>query len=173
MVIKLLGSILVMAATTAIGLFMGMEKTNRVRQLRELKRLMMLLQGDIRYGRTPLPQALLALGENNNTPFRRFFLQVSKRLEEFGGDSFYQVWKYCAEQDLEETSLLKKDKERLVMLGENLGYLDVKMQLNVIELYLNQLEEEILAEAETLGEKVRLSRMLGVLSGIFLVVVML
>lgn len=173
MVTKLLGSILVMAATTAIGLFLGMEKTNRVKQLRELKRLMLLLQGDIRYGRTPLPQALCALGENNNTPFRHFFLQVSKRLEEFGGDSFYQVWKLCAKQELKETSLLKKDKERLIMLGENLGYLDVKMQLNVIELYLNQLEEEILAEAETLGEKVRLSRMLGVLSGIFLVVIML
>ena len=65
------------------------------------------------------------------------------------------------------------DKENLVRFGENLGYLDREMQLGTIDLYLNQLEEEINEQAIVARERTKLYNVLGIMAGIFITIVMI
>ena len=55
MLLKILGAILTISSCSALGFYFSNELNVRVKQLRELKKYVMVLRGDIRYGGTPLP----------------------------------------------------------------------------------------------------------------------
>jgi stage III sporulation protein AB len=98
---------------------------------------------------------------------------VADKLNELGGVSFAAIWSESIGKGLENTSLSKKDLLNLVQFGENMGYLDKEMQLNTIDLYLTQIEEEIKELSKTVKEKTYMYNTLGILGGIFLTIVML
>ena len=66
----------------------------------------------------------------------------------------------------------KEDLEQLAALGEHLGYLDLDMQERTLLLYLEQLDLSIEYLQRHRQEKCRLYTSLGVMGGIFLVIVM-
>ena len=66
----------------------------------------------------------------------------------------------------------KEDKEKLLSLGGQLGYLDTQMQERTLLLYLEQLELSISGLRGEIREKCRLSTALGVMGSLFLVIVM-
>ena len=68
--------------------------------------------------------------------------------------------------------LEKEDKEKLISLGGQLGYLDTQMQERTLLLYLEQLELSISGLRGEIREKCRLSTALGVMGSLFLVIVM-
>ncbi len=98
---------------------------------------------------------------------------AAERLSEYGGVSFCEIWKEAVAKGLENTSLSKKDLQNLSGFGENLGYLDKEMQLNTIDLYLSQIEEEIKELSKGVKEKTYMYNTLGILGGIFITIIML
>ncbi|MFU0828859.1 MAG: hypothetical protein ACFWTJ_15250 [Lachnoclostridium sp.] len=76
-------------------------------------------------------------------------------------------------KELDNTSLNKKDLAALGQFGENLGYLDKDMQINTIDLYLEQIEEEIKDLSHNVKQKTYLYNSLGILGGIFITIIML
>lgn len=173
MLLKIIGSIFIIGSTSLFGYLLGKEKTNRLAQLRDLKKLLYQLRGEIQYGYTPLPEAMGNLGSRSETVFSGFFLDMEEQLKGYEGSSFYSIWKAGVEEKLKNTALNKADKRKLTAFGENLGYLDQDMQIRTIELYIEGLEEEINTESKAQKEKIRLCQLLGVLSGIFVTIVML
>ena len=77
------------------------------------------------------------------------------------------------EKYLKDTSFLESDKENLIRFGENLGYLDRELQISTIDLYLNQLQEEIKEQAVVVKERTKLYNLLGIMAGIFITIVMI
>ena len=69
--------------------------------------------------------------------------------------------------------LEKEDREKLLSLGGQLGYLDTQMQERTLLLYLEQLELSVSRLRGEIREKCRLSTVLGVMGSLFLVIVML
>ena len=67
---------------------------------------------------------------------------------------------------------LKEYLEQLAGLGEHLGYLDVDMQERTLGLYLEQLDISIEYLRTNQREKCRLYTSLGIMGGMFLVIVM-
>lgn len=55
-------------------------------------------------------------------------------------------------------------------LGENLGFLDKDMQMNYINLYLENLSLSIAENRDKVQADEKLSRVLGILAGIFIIV---
>ena len=170
--IKWLGSIMVLLASTGIGLLAGEKKKERRNQLKELLLHMKVLYGEIEYGRTALPEVLEIVASRNQGDMTCFFEKVSGELNKMQGDSFYTVWCRCMESELAATSLQKKDRSLLKGLGENLGFLDQKMQLTTITHYIMGLEAAIEDAEKEVNEKVKLYNMLGILGGIFITIVM-
>lgn len=169
---KVVGCILIILSSTLMGFYCSSELKSRINDMRELRKLIVLLRGDIRYGSTPLPEAISAIARRHEGNFKGFFTTVSVRLNERSGDTFSQIWKDAAEKELITTSLSKKDKNHLIQLGENLGYLDKEMQLNTLDLFLNQMEEEIQEVTKTAKEKAYLYNTLGIMAGIFVSIIL-
>lgn len=171
-IMKIVGSILVIASSTAIGFYFSNEMKCRIEDLKELKKLIGLLRGDIRYANTPLPEAISALHRRHSGSFEPFFHNVSDKLQELSGLVFSDVWKNAVERELLDTALTKKDKLSLIHFGENLGYLDKDMQMNTLDLYLSQVEEEIAELSKTVKEKSYLYNSLGIMAGVFISIIM-
>ena len=69
--------------------------------------------------------------------------------------------------------LNKKEQEQLLRFGESLGYLDRDMQEKAILFYLEDLEHSIETLRKEEPEKSRLFFGMGILSGLFLAVVLI
>jgi len=171
-IMKIIGCILVIGSSTGIGFFFSSEMKCRIENLKELKKLFGLLRGDIRYANTPLPEAISAIHRRQGGNFEPFFQYVSEKLQELSGLTFSDIWKTATELELANTALTKKDKLNLVHFGENLGYLDKDMQMNTLDLYLSQLEEEITELSKSVKEKSYLYNSLGIMAGVFITIVM-
>lgn len=172
-IMKIIGCILVIVSSASIGFFFSNEMKYRIDNLKELKKLILLLRGDIRYANTPLPEAIAAITRRQSGSYNDFFLYVSKKLGELSGQTFSEIWKEAVLLKLSDTSLTKKDKLQLAQLGENLGYLDKDMQMNTFDLFLSQLEEEIKDLSKTVKEKAYLYNTLGILAGVFIIIIMI
>lgn len=172
-IIKIIGCILILTSSAGMGLYFSGELKNRINDLKELKKIIFLLRGDIRYANTPLPEAVQALAIRHEGKYKKFLSKIAERLNELGGVSFCTIWKEAVLKELENTSLSRKDLAGLGQLGENLGYLDKDMQINTIDLFLEQIEEEIKELSHNVKQKTYLYNSLGVLGGIFITIIML
>lgn len=172
-VMKVVGCILIVTSSAGMGWYFSSELKNRISDLRELKKIIFLLRGDIRYANTPLPEAVQALSIRHDGKYKKFLNKISEKLNELGGISFCDIWKEAVLKELDNTSLSKKDLVNLGQFGENLGYLDKDMQINTIDLYISQLEDEIKDLSKNVKEKSYLYNSLGVLGGIFITIIML
>lgn len=74
---------------------------------------------------------------------------------------------------MKNSALTEKDFEEFVQLGEYLGYLDTDMQKNTSQWYLQQLKTEIDTLAGEIPVKKKLYQSLGILSGVFLAILLL
>ncbi len=173
MLLKIIGCALIILSSAGMGFFFSNEMRCRIDDLRELRKLVMLLRGDIRYGNTPLPEAVTAIARRHKGSFTAFFTKVSARLNELSGLTFQEIWKEAVEKELLDTSLSKRDKMQLLQFGENLGYLDKDMQMNTLDLFLSQLEEETRELTKSAKEKSYLYNSLGIMAGIFISIIML
>lgn len=170
---KILGAILVICSSTAIGFYMSAMLRGRIKDLRELKKDIFILRGDIQYGNTPLPEAMEGIARRSDGVFERFFRTVSKQMNRLTGKPLSEIWEKAIKEILMDSYLTKLDKEHLIKLGDNLGYLDQQMQIKTIDLYLEQMQLEIDQTTKTLKEKTRLYNTLGVLGGIFITIVLI
>lgn len=171
--LKTAGAFLILLASTGIGVSFSMDLKKRCEELRILKRMAAMLRGEIRYAKTPLPEAFVRIAQRLPEPFRGFLEEVAGELEQADGTGLGEIWNRKICQCLGQTRLTGADRERLKTLGEVLGYLDREMQLAAIDLYLEQLDGGIAEALEDRGSKERLYRSLGVAGGIFLVILLI
>lgn len=169
--LKLIGVIMVIGASSGLGFAMSQELKDRIEALIYIKKIMLMLRGEIKYMKSPLSEAFSNMAVRVNPPFSEFFKALSMELEELEGNPFSMIWKEKINKYLKGLRLLKHDYEQIERLGENFGYLDGEMQLNTIDLYIEQLEVEIKTAQETIGSKTRVYNCMGVMGGIFVAII--
>ena len=98
--VKLLGAAIVIISGGVLGFYRASRERKRLEQGIELKRLLYLLQGEIRYGLTPLPDAIGTIAGKMNAEFsvrrvkKTFFLSgrnIFPSVEEFCGEGSHTV----------------------------------------------------------------------------------
>lgn len=171
--IKLIGMICIVLASSGAGAYMGDQLTRRVRELIELKRAMELVHGEIRYQLTPLPTVLIEISYKIKPPFSSIFSQIGTRLEARGGETFLSIWEDQWEQYKKQLTLNIEDLKLIHTMGTSLGYLDKEMQLNAIDFFINQLDIQIEEARDLVHKKKRLYQMLGIMGGFLLVIILI
>ena len=133
------------------------------------------LKGEIVYSHAPLEEAFERIGRREKGIPGELFIQTAERIGSRTGENFAKIWEKTIEE-MEKSGnplfLEKEDKEKLLSLGGQLGYLDTQMQERTLLLYLEQLELSISRLRGEIREKCRLSTALGVMGSLFLVIVM-
>lgn len=170
--LKGIGALLIMASAAGIGASFSRDLKGRCMELRLLKQMIYMLRGEIKYTKTPLPEAFESIAVRMKEPFGSFLEGTAEKMKHQGEESFGELWKSQIRTWLSGTCLKREDKEQLESLGEVLGYLDLEMQLSSIDLYLEQLELQIREAQEAAATKQKLYQSLGVAGGIFLVILL-
>jgi stage III sporulation protein AB len=167
------GCVLMICGTTGFGWWLAAGYRQRLELLIRLRQMIYLLKGQITYANATLAEALRSVGERSEGLLSELFCDAAKRMEEKPGEPFRKIWETSVGLLDENVALTKKDRQELVSMGEYLGYLNRDMQERNLLLYLEELDDEIQDLKEHQKEKCRLYTSLGIMSGIFLAVILI
>ena len=170
---KIIGAILIILASGGIGVTKGLELQKYLRELELLKQLFWMLKREIQYTKAPFSEAFSHIGRRMEGAQGEWLLYLAEQIEEKAGATFFELWTESIDRCLIKSQLKNKDKEELKAIGMQMGYLDEQMQLGTIDLYLEQLSFVIQKTREELVMKKRLCNCLGVMGGIFLVIILI
>lgn len=170
--IKIIASIIIILSSTGIGMYMGCWYRWEIKQLKEFKKIIMLLKGEISYGNTALADAIKEIASKKEGEFSEFLLAVEKGIEEGQGVRFQLIWENAVEVKLSRISLGLKSKEMIKGLGRELGYMDKHTQIECLDVFLYELDEEIKEKTTASKDKTRICNAIGILLGIFIVIIL-
>lgn len=171
--IKIVGCICVVVACAYTGFFIGVIMQRRKNILLQLEGCAMQLRALVRHQRTPLPEALEKIGNGKNGPVGDMFRCMSRQMLEYGGTPTEQIWQANVEDYLHNSALEKEDRLALIRLGESIGSVDSRLQEEILEVYINQVGKTIGELSEEIKKKTGFYRMMGLLTGVFVSIVLI
>lgn len=164
---KLIGSILVLLACTGMGALKSRELQTHMRELKELKKIFTLLKRELMYTRAPLCEVFVKLSKKAGGNFEVWLKNLARDLEKRENGRFQEVWTEAIYRDLNGSRLTKEEREELCRIGSSLSYPEA------LELYLEQLEFSIQKTRDEWKDKHKLYQSMGIMAGIFLVILLL
>ena len=170
--IKIIGCMLVIIGCGAMGFLEAEKMKKRLMEMQYIRRYVLFMKGEIRYGNKTLPETLLQLEKRANGVWKQFFKKTGEKLWDTSNGTLACIWKEEVEHSLSASLLRAEEKKEWKELGENLGYLDQEMQINLLEIYEEHIGESIEQEKERMSTQTKLCQVLGVMSGIFLVIIL-
>ena len=173
MLLKLLGCVVVMAASAFLGYILSRDCYSRPQELRELQGMLQMFENEISYLSNLLADAFGKISESSRSPVAGIFRETVRNLKNGDRMSASLAWESAVRSVIKETSLNREDETVLISFGRILGSSDLEGQLKNIRLTLNQLKlQEKKAEESKERNEVMYKR-LGVLAGAAIVIVLL
>ena len=170
--LKIIGSMIVVVASTGLGMYMSNICSLEIKQLKEFKKIIMHLKGEISYGNTSLPDAIKVIAKKEDGVFKDFLNGLDIELNTLQGVRFRCIWEKAVEDTLNKTCISLKNREMIKGLGRELGYMDKHTQLGCLDVFLYEIDEEIKDKMLAVKDKVRIYNVTGVLFGVFVVIIL-
>jgi len=172
MVVRIIGMILTLAASGALGFYLASIGKFRQQELLEFKKALLILKSEIEYIAAPLPEAVTNIAGRTTAPVSDIFRQFAQSLKNNPeGETAYHLWLNAIEANKNKSFLKSADWEALEGFGKTLGYLDKQMQSDSIKFTIEYIDVEV-AELQVNNEKnQRMYRGLGLIGGVLLLVV--
>ncbi|KAB2333823.1 MULTISPECIES: stage III sporulation protein SpoIIIAB [Bacillaceae] len=170
--VKVIGAILIILATSWIGFEASRHLSERPRQLRQLKSALQSLDAEIMYGHTPLHEAARRLSAQLSNPLASFFSSFSNRLTETE-TTVRDAWEDSLKEIWSKTALKQGEFEIMKQFGETLGRHDRISQQKQIMLALAHLEREVNDAHEKQAKYERMAKSFGFLSGLLIIILLI
>jgi stage III sporulation protein AB len=170
---KWLGALLLISATTYAGFEFARRFTNRPRQIRQLKNALQVLEAEIVFGQSSIHDVFLYLSKQLPNPLAHFFTMLTEQLQINQHMTLYSIWKKTLDQFWPKTAMKKIEKEIMEQFGQTLGQHDFIQQQKHIQLALSHLDRELVNAEEENKKYGHMSKSLGVLAGLFLILLFL
>lgn len=170
--IKILGCILILFASTGIGFIYSESFKKRTTQLNELQRCIYQLQNEIIYTHTPLPEAILNIAEKSVYPIKLVFDEISSLLFTNAVDTVYEAFHKVFNNKQSVLNLKSEDINVILDLAKNLGESDLEGQKKIFALTLENLKKQIKDSELSMKNNVKMYRYLGFSLGAMLVIVL-
>lgn len=166
------GGVMIFAGCLGLGMWYRGQLLGRVRALRQLKTILELLAGEVRYGRATLPESCRNVAARLEPPFAGALRSIDSMMKENTGESFAGVFRDRMREPLAALPLKEEDREAFLQFASESGYMDGQMQLRAIE----RSEELMAGTVEKLErentEKCRMAVGLGAMGGLLLILVL-
>lgn len=168
--LKLIGSICVIAATTGLGYFKGLDYKKQIEELERLKQVIWQLRGEMKYMRIPLDELCRRIARKVEFPYDQWLDGIVTQMRTQESVSFGALWKKETEKLIKDIRLPEETGKELSVLGYQLGYIDIEMQEQAFAWYEKKLEDKRKKLSEKVDEKRKLCNCLGIMSGILFVI---
>ena len=143
---KMIGSILVLTATSGAGFLYGIEQQDYLEKLLYIRHIIYMLKGELEYTKAPLGEVFGRAAVRVREPYKGWLHGLERQVERRKEDEFFKIWMRSIDRDLHTLHL---------------------------KLYVERLELEIEKVRESLSAKKRIGNCLGVMGGIFLIVILI
>ena len=164
---KVIGSVMIIVACTAMGFEKSRELQRHLKELEELKRIFTLIQSELQYTKAAFAEVFFKISRKTDGKYKKWLRELAGDLEKREKGPFQEVWEYEIAEHFKDSQLAKEELEDLRQVGKNLGYLET------LDLYLEQLDLSIQKTREEIKSKKKLYQSMGIMAGIFLVIVLL
>jgi stage III sporulation protein AB len=169
--LKIAGLILVFIVCSTVGMMMSMKLSKRVRQIESFICAVGLIATEIRYFASPVEVLVEKL--NQIEEYRQLKVFEMCKLNLKHEKQFSKAWELAIKEAEHTLSLQSADYESLLWFGRSLGTTDVQGQLANCENCCEQLSQRLTLAREDMNKKGKMYSSLGVLTGIFVAVMLI
>lgn len=155
---------------TFIGYFIGENYKRRSFNLKELQKGLMLLNNEIVYANTPLPDALHDVGKKIIEPISSIFIEMATNLESGNIYSVNEGFEKSYEKYKENITLTNDDYKILSDFFKTLGSSGVTGQERIFSLALENIDINYKEAKKLEKENIKLYRTLGLAIGAMLAI---
>lgn len=170
---RFVGAALVLMATGSAGILYGIEQQCYLEKLLYIRHIVYMLKGELDYANIPLGEVFGRAAVRVKEPYRRWLHNLEKLVENREEDGFFKIWMRSVDNDLQELHLKSEHSIQLKELGTYLGKMDSVSESRNLQLYIDRLELEIEKAREGLASKKRIGNCLGIMGGLFLIVILI
>lgn len=171
--LKLAGCLCIVCGCIGWGGNRIREEKKRIRHLQELIRIIRRIQSEISYGKHTLPEICLILSESCQEPFGGCFGAIYERTGRQDDSCLGQVWIQEITRCMQAVSLQEEEQEILRDLPQNLGLQEEKYQAESIGQSIDLLIRKCRRAEDACENKSRVIFSLSILTGVFLVILVL
>lgn len=154
-----------------LGLLKARQIKKRPQEIREMINALALLDTEIFWGATPLPEAFGIIKERVDAPWKIFFADMEKRIMK--GEKALSAWENTIQKNRKYFSLEDDDWKVITGIGKSLGRSDRNEQHKQFELvhrHLHALNDKAGQQAEV---KAKMWSYLGFLGGLAIVIIII
>lgn len=170
--LRLIGAVMIIAACGLVGIIVSKSYLLRPKYLHDLSAALQLLETEINYTRTSLPEACTIIAKRIKEPVSQFFTCFAESLKNESGVNAQEAWDNSLIV-LADAGFLKQDIEIIKQLGSVLGRSDAADQLK----HITALQKRIQALAKVAelerDKNVRLWNYLGFCIGALVVLLLI
>ena len=121
----------------------------------------------------PVPEIFFGVSARVKEPYRRWLKKTAEEMECRDLSGFARVWNRCTDKYLEIPGLKQEHKILIKEPGTFLGSFEKDISDRAMEMYLNKMDLEIEKLRAELASKVKVGRCLGVMAGLFFIVLLI
>lgn len=170
-----IGAALLMAGAAGCGLCICRERCERTRQLRMLEHIFEMAAGEIGYSRISLPEVLLQTAQKQSADpvFNACLIRTAHRLCDGCGQDMDRIWREEMEGWIQNSALLKEEKELLFSFPERIWYLDGGRQQAAVADFSNQMGQAAGQAQKKEREENKVTMLVSTACGIFTALMLL
>jgi len=168
--IRILGALLVIGGAAAVGFSAVRGLNKRVRTLRAFLAALELMERELSFRLTPMPELLDELSVRMPEPVRTFFTTCRAGLETLGERDLGQLWRVGLEDA--QLGLQREELALLEELGDVLGRFDSEGQQAALTRVRTQLEHCLCGAQENRAKQSKMYGALGLSAGALLVIML-
>ncbi len=173
MILKILGGGLVLFSSCSIGHAIGRNQEIRTCELSELLIMINLIKSEMKYAVNELPEIFADIAPRLKGSVAVWCGYMAEQLSENQEASFEKIWDNGIKIFDRESRLCEGHMQYIKKLGKLIGHMDVDAQLAQLELLFADINHEYEIEREKTNQIKKLAGSMGILGGIFLVIIMI
>lgn len=171
--VKFIGLAFIVFSSSGLGYILGSRFNMRVRELRLLRAAIQMLETEVVYSNTPLPDAFESIYKRCSSPINELFRTISSNLTKRTFDSVGEAFSKAVEDLKRNLSLSHEDIEILKSFGHSIGNSDIGGQVKSYKMILKQLEIQESKAEEQRSKNEKMYKSLGTLSGLAIAILLL
>ena len=141
--IKIIGSLMIIIASSLVGFMFSCNLRKRANQLSELQNSLLQLQNEIMFTHTPLPEAFLKVAAKSKPPISELFSYVGDKLLSNSVDSVYDAFNSAFKVLDGYFNIKNEDIDLLMDLAKSLGGSDIQGHKKIFSLIDNNLTKRL------------------------------
>ena len=168
---KWLGALLLISTTTYIGFDMSNRLSDRTKQIRQFILSLQMLEAEMEYSQLTLQQIFRTIGKKTTYPINNFYNQLAEHFD-FVVTDFLDVWDQELDRLTTVSALKNNELEIMKQFGRNLGQHTFIQQQKHITLAIHHLQQQLDEANDQRVKYEKMMKSLGVLIGIFIVLIL-